>query len=316
MSNKTYKFIDLFSGIGAFHQAFKMSKGDYQCVFASDIDTYCQKAYQANYGIMPVGNIKKIDAKDIPNHDILCAGFPCQPFSISGLQKGFNDNRGDLFFEILRIVKEKKPSLILLENVKNLSTHNQGETLKVILQSLEQHGYKTSYKILNAKNFGLAQNRERIFIIASKKNHLIFENKAYDTVILDDIIDKNIKGLPQSKLADLRFNKYKNSNHRIHKPLRIGAIKKAGQGDRIYSQYGISIALSASSGGTGAKTGLYYIDDEIRRLTLNECRKVHGFSDDFKIVASEAQAYKQFGNTIPVNILRYIIELVEKQQIL
>ena len=145
------------------------SRAGFKCVFSCDINEDCRKTYNENYGEMPLGDICKISEKtDIPEHDILCAGFPCQPFSISGKQKGFQDTRGTLFFEICRIIKEKRPKVVFLENVKHLVHHDSGNTLKVILKKLEELGYDVEWKVLNASNFGVPQNRERIIIVASR----------------------------------------------------------------------------------------------------------------------------------------------------
>lgn len=154
---KNFTFIDLFAGIGGFHAAADSLGGT--CVFASEIDKEAQKAYCENYGLIPLGDITKIDAKKIPEHDILFAGFPCQPFSIIGSQRGFDDTRGTLFFDIARILKEKKPKAFVLENVKQLSTHDKGKTLSVILNTLEGLGYKTYWKVLNALDYGLPQKK-------------------------------------------------------------------------------------------------------------------------------------------------------------
>lgn len=166
------KFIDLFAGIGGFHIAF--SNLGAKCVFASDIDEECRKTYKTNYNLDVHGDITQIHEKKIPNHDILCAGFPCQPFSICGKQKGFCDDRGNLFFHIIRIIKEKQPKVVFLENVKHLKYHDKGNTLKTILNGLKGIGYKPKWKILNAKDYGTAQNRERIIIIANKEKEFDF----------------------------------------------------------------------------------------------------------------------------------------------
>ena len=161
----SYKFIDLFAGIGGFRTGFEKNKC--RCVFSSEIDTHAQEMYKANYNEETFKDITKIDEKEIPNHDILLAGFPCQPFSIAGEKKGFNDTRGTLFFDIERILKEKKPKAIVLENVKHFKSHDSGNTLKVVINALENIGYTTSWQVLNAKDFGVPQNRERTIIIGS-----------------------------------------------------------------------------------------------------------------------------------------------------
>ena len=158
-------FIDLFCGVGGIRLG--MEKAGFNCVMSCDINEECRKTYFENFSEMPLGDITKIKNNVIPNHDILCAGFPCQPFSISGRQQGFNDVRGMLFFEICRVFAEKRPTVIFLENVKHLVHHNCGKTLNVILSTLEKHGYTVAWKILNAKDFGTPQNRERILIVGS-----------------------------------------------------------------------------------------------------------------------------------------------------
>jgi len=188
--DELFSFIDLFSGIGGFRIALEGLGGS--CKFSSEINEECIKTYATNFNEYPDGDITQIDLHSIPDHEILCAGFPCQPFSISGKQKGFEDTRGTLFFNILEIIKEKKPKVVFLENVKHLKHHDGGKTLKIILKNIEQLGYKTSWSILNAKDFGLAQNRERIIIIASKKFKFDF---------------LQIKSLPQIKIADILDSK-------------------------------------------------------------------------------------------------------------
>ena len=165
-SAKTIKFIDLFCGVGGIRLG--MENAGFRCIFSCDINEDCQKTYLANFGELPKGDIKIIDEKTIPDHQILCAGFPCQPFSISGRQKGFADTRGTMFFEICRIIKAKTPSVVMLENVKHLIYHDHGNTLKTIIQNLEDLGYTVNSKVLNAIDFGIPQNRERILIIGSK----------------------------------------------------------------------------------------------------------------------------------------------------
>ena len=168
-SEKNIKFIDLFAGIGGFRYAMQQAADSLgvgsECVFTSEFDLSCQKTYSANFGDMPSGDITKIDAGVIPDHDVLLAGFPCQPFSIIGRMRGFEDTRGTLFFDIARILKEKKPSMFVLENVKLLVGHNKGATFRRIMETLDDLGYHATYKVFNALNFGLPQKRERVFIV-------------------------------------------------------------------------------------------------------------------------------------------------------
>ena len=174
--NEQVRFIDLFCGIGGIR--IGMESQGFECVFSSDINVECQKTYEENFGEKPLGDITLVDEKTVPNHDILCAGFPCQPFSISGKQKGFDDTRGTLFFEICRILNEKKPPVVFLENVKHLVHHDHGKTLNTIITKLEDLGYSVSWKVLNGADFGVAQNRERIIIIG----HLNGEKFDFDKV--------------------------------------------------------------------------------------------------------------------------------------
>ena len=184
------RFIDLFCGIGGFHIALSNMGG--KCVFACDIDEECRKTYEQNFGIKLEGDIKKIDINSIPDHEVLCAGFPCQPFSICGKQEGFKDSRGNLIFYVLDIVKKKKPKVVLLENVKHLKYHNKGKTLSTIITEFQKIGFKISWKILNAKDYGTAQNRERIIIVASKDKEFSFcslEQKSH--LAIKNILDRN-----------------------------------------------------------------------------------------------------------------------------
>jgi len=206
---KGYTFIDLFSGIGGFHYA--LNSFGATCVFASEIDPKASYTYTNNHEIIPKGDITKIDEKDIPTHDILCAGFPCQAFSISGKQKGFEDTRGTLFFDITRIVNHHKPKILFLENVKNFAKHDNGNTLKIVLNTLKKMNYTVHYKVLNTSHFGLPKNRERIYIIAF--NNSDFDSvsfnfpKEYRISSLDDILEENPVDGKVIKRDDIDFYK-------------------------------------------------------------------------------------------------------------
>lgn len=312
-----YKFIDLFAGIGGFHNAFKSFGAN--CVFTSEIDKYASKTYFNNFGILPEGDITKIDEKDIPSHDILCGGFPCQAFSISGKQKGFDDTRGTLFFDILRIVNYHKPEIILLENVKNFEKHDGGNTLNIVKSSLEEADYSVFYKVLNASNYGLPQNRERIFIVAFRKDYkiskFIFPRPLKKLISLNDFLEDNPKNAKVIERDDIEIYKDLVQNNtlfqvdnKFNKPMQIGKVNKGGQGERIYDPRGHAITLSAYGGGVGSKTGLYKIGNKIRKLSTRECARIQGFPDNFLIDQSPSQAYKQFGNSVPINVLQYIIK--------
>jgi len=310
---KNTAFIDLFAGIGGFRYALESFGAE--CVFTSEWDKQAQEVYFNNFKYLPDGDITQINEAEIPAHDILCGGFPCQSFSISGKQKGFEDTRGTLFFDIVRIAKYHKPKILFLENVKNLQNHNNGETLNVILKTLDDIGYNVFYKVLNAGLFGVPQKRERIYFIAFQKDlgvaNFSFPLPTQENVKLKDII------LPDSetekyiiKRNDININKIINTDNSGEyplEPIRIGSVNKGGQGERIYSEYGHSITLSAYGGGIGAKTGLYLINEKIRKLAPRECCRLCGFPDDFVLHPSSSQAYKQFGNSVVVDVLQNIL---------
>ncbi|MBD2393656.1 DNA cytosine methyltransferase [Cyanobacterium aponinum FACHB-4101] len=315
---KYVKFIDLFAGIGGFHQA--LSYYGAKCVFASEWDKHCQEIYLKNYGILPEGDITIIPENEIPSHDILCAGFPCQAFSISGKQLGFNDTRGTLFFDIVRIAQYHQPSLLILENVKNFARHDEGKTLKVVENSLNEIGYDVFYQVLNASNFGVPQKRERIYILGFRKDlnvkKFIFPHSYSKATSLIDFCldDSEIKDFIINR-SDIKIKNNLEINRDIfgnypQKPIRIGMINKGGQGERIYHQFGHAITLSAYGGGAGAKTGIYLINGKIRKLAPRECARIMGFPDDFVISDSKNIAYKQFGNSVVVNVLKSIVEKI------
>ena len=311
------RYIDLFAGIGGFHQA--MSYFGAECVFASEWDQDCQNVYEMNYGIRPRGDITKIEESEIPEHDIICAGFPCQAFSISGKRLGFNDTRGTLFFDVARIAKFHQPKLLFLENVKNFATHDQGKTLNVVINTLKEIGYTVFHKTLNASNFGVPQKRERIYILAFRndlgitnfefplfdgnpvalKDFLLADQETFDLVInRDDVI------LKENIIEKDIFGNYR------QQPIRVGIVNKGGQGERIYSIHGHAITLSAYGGGVGAKTGLYLVNDKIRKLSPRECARITGFSDNFLLHQNRNVCYKQFGNSVVVNVLKSVTKKV------
>lgn len=315
------KYIDLFSGIGGFHQA--MNNFNAECVFSSEWDKQAAKTYFDNYGIKPDGDITKIKEENIPQHDILCGGFPCQAFSISGKQKGFEDTRGTLFFDVARIVKYHNPKVLLLENVRNFEKHDEGKTLKTVVKTLEDLNYNVHYKVLNASHYGLPQNRERIFIVCFRKDLLVnnyqFPKPTNKKISLLDVLEDNPKNAKIINRPDTIFTKTFNPQINLfgkldlpNRPIQIGYVNKGGQGERIYSPYGHAITLSAYGGGAGAKTGLYYINEKIRKLSPRECARVQGFPETFKINPLLTQSYKQFGNSVAVNVLKAIIKEIYK----
>ncbi len=311
------KFIDLFAGIGGFRIALEKEK--YKCVFSSEIDKHAVATYKENFGEVPAGDITKINEKDIPSHDILCAGFPCQPFSISGKQKGFEDTRGTLFFDVARIAESHKPKILFLENVSNLRSHSDGETINTMVKILQNMGYNVFHEILNASDFGVPQARKRIYILAFRNDLNIeefqFPKPLGKDVALEDILLSDSK--TEKYIIDRKDIVFKSEfpKERELKPLRIGTINKGGQGDRIYSVKGHAITLSANGGGAGAKTGAYLVNKKVRKLSPEECKLVQGFPKEFKIPVSDSQAWKQFGNTVAIPVLDNIIKQIKKLNI-
>lgn len=296
------KFIDLFCGIGGFRyaseKAFNNLKLKGECVFSSDIDKFAQESYEANFGERPVGDITKVDEKEIPDFDLLFGGFPCQAFSICGLQKGFEDTtKGTLFFDIARIIKEKQPRAFVLENVKNLASHNNGKTLSTILSVLrDELGYYVDYKLLNALDFGLPQKRERIIIVGSKNPFEMDWNFDITTKkTLSNILESNVD---KKHYASKEIFEKRKAQHTAKTKPAIWHENKSGN----ISSYPYSCALRA-----GASYNYLLVDGE-RRLTPREMLRLQGFPDEFKIVVSDTQTRKQAGNAIPVDMVSQVIE--------
>jgi DNA (cytosine-5)-methyltransferase 1 len=300
MYKEKLKFIDLFCGIGGFRVAFEEAceENDIQpdCVFSSDIDKYAQESYEENFGEKPFGDITKIDENEIPDHDILFGGFPCQPFSIIGQMKGLNDTRGTLFFDIARIIEAKKPKAFILENVKQLVGHDQGKTLKVIVQSLKDLGYHVQYSVLNALDYGLPQKRERVVIVGHIEPIMFtFPNpeKPYKSLneILETKVDK--KYFASDFIQEKRKDKHKSSYY--------PSIWHENKSGNICS-YPYSCALRS-----GASHNYLLVNGE-RRLTPREMFRLQGFPDWYKIIVSDAQAKKQAGNAVPVNMIKAVVQ--------
>lgn len=306
---KDYTFIDLFAGLGGFRIALE-SLGA-KCVYSNEWDVPVQKVYAKNFGETPEGDITLVDENNIPNHDILCAGFPCQAFSISGKQHGFEDSRGTLFFDVARIIKSKRPKVVFMENVKNFATHDNGKTLEVVKGTMQELGYTFNQKVLNAVNYGIPQKRERIYMVCFR-NDLNIEGFKYPkpfklTHHLEDYLlndEETTKSLIVNR-EDTYFNGVKD-DHYSDKSIRLGIVNKGGQGERIYSVKGIAITLSAYGGGVFAKTGGYLINGKTRKLHPRECARIMGFPDSYKISTSANQAYQQFGNSVVIDVLQLI----------
>ncbi len=273
--------------------------------------------YYENFNAFPHGDITQIKEEKIPKHDLLCGGFPCQAFSVSGKQKGFEDTRGTLFFDIARIVNFHRPKFIILENVKNILKHDSGKTLETILNTLKGLNYNVYFELLRGSDFGVPQNRERVFFICFRKDlnikNFILSKPNFNFKSVKDILEDN----PNLDDVEIKRNDIIINDKKINldllgnyqsKPIRIGIISKGGQGERIYSIYGTGITLSAFGGGSAAKTGAYLIDGKIRKLTTRECARMMSFPENFKICQNKNQAYQQFGNAVIVNIVKFIIQ--------
>lgn len=304
-----FTFIDLFAGLGGFRIVLE-SLGA-KCVYSNEWDKAAQEVYSENFGDIPEGDITLVDESTIPDHDILCAGFPCQAFSISGKQKGFEDSRGTLFFDVARIIKEKKPKVVFMENVKNFATHDEGKTLAVIKATMEELGYQFHQKVLNAVDYGVPQKRERIYMVCFR-NDLEVKGFQYPKPFklmrhVEDFLLKDEKMVEHLYVdrPDTYYNDTKDETY-SNKSVRLGTVNKGGQGERIYSTKGIAITLSAHGGGVFAKTGGYLIGGRARRLHPRECARIMGYPDSYKICKSANQAYKQFGNSVVIDVLQLI----------
>lgn len=317
------KFIDLFAGIGGFHYA--MESFGAECVYASEWDVAAADTYRINHRCDVDGDITKVNEANVPSHDILCGGFPCQAFSISGKQRGFDDTRGTLFFDIARIVAHHHPRVLFMENVKNLLRHDGGRTFGIVLRTLSDLGYTTFFKVLNSGNFGVPQHRERVYIVSFRNDvprgaAFQFPQMQKPSALFEILEDnpQEVKVIARhdiqiyKSLLDISDIPYDSRRRLPNRPLQIGIVNKGGQGERIYDPAGHSITLSAYGGGAGAKTGLYLIDGKVRKLTPRECARLQGFPEDFIIPQNHQQAYKQFGNSVTINVLQYIAEEIAK----
>ena len=313
-----YKTIDLFAGIGGIRLGFEQTKR-IQNVFSSEINTFACKTYEMNFGDNPFCDVTQIDEKTLPDFDILLAGFPCQAFSIAGKRGGFEDTRGTLFFDVARIIKEKKPKAFLLENVKGLTNHKSGETLKTILNVLRDDlGYSVSYKVLNSKNFGVPQNRERIYIVGFKNNiEFEFPTPINKSVTIKDIIEKTEVSskyyLSKRYVDTLRTHKERHQS------------KGNGFGYEIIPHDKIANAIVV--GGMGRERNLI-LDERltdftpktnikgdinrefIRKMTPREWARLQGYPENFKIYPTDAQAYKQVGNSVSVPVINAIAQKI------
>lgn len=309
-----FSFIDLFAGIGGFRVAMQNLGG--KCVFSSEWDSAAQRTYFANYGDMPFGDITLEETKSyIPdNFDVLCAGFPCQAFSIAGYRKGFEDTRGTLFFDVAEIIRRKRPKAVFLENVKNLCTHDNGKTFQIIKNTLEELGYVVFYKVMNAMEYAnIPQNRERIFIICFDPKHIpnykefSFPEKETLTKTIHDCINYNVSDI-----------EYFYSNKMKHFDKLVESITSK---DTIYQwrrQYvrenksNVCPTLTANMGTGGHNVPLILTDNGIRKLTPKECLNFQGFPEnyDFPTVIAKSSMYKQAGNSVVVPLIQRVCKQV------
>ena len=302
--NPTFTFIDLFAGIGGIRIPFQENGG--ACVFSSEWDKFSQKTYYANFGEVPTGDITKIEAKDIPDFDILLGGFPCQPFSQAGLHKGFDDTRGTLFFEIERILQEKRPKAFLLENVKQLKGHDKGRTFRIIMEHLAALNYHAEAKILRAADFGVPQNRERIYIVGFDKEHYNIPDD-YTFPYPEPLCTPTRVGDVLEEAVDEKYtisDKLWEGHQRRRKDNREHG---KGFGYSLFNEDSpYTSTISARYYKDGSEILIEQKDKNPRKLTPRECARLQGFPDEFVIPVSDAQAYKQFGNSVAVPVIRAV----------
>jgi DNA (cytosine-5)-methyltransferase 1 len=313
--NPSFRFIDLFAGIGGIRLAYQKAGG--KCVFSSEYNKFAKVTYEANFGEVPFGDITVIDETKIPDHDVLLAGFPCQPFSIAGVSKkislgrkhGFLDEtQGTLFFDIARILKEKRPKAFMLENVKNLVSHDKGRTFLVIQKTLEELGYSMHYRVLDGKHF-VPQHRERIIIVGFDRNvfqgkeEFEFPNLPKTKKIIREILEKDVES--KYTLSDKLWD-YLQLYAAKHKA------KGNGFGFGLTDSEGISRTLSARYYKDGSEILIPQEGSNPRRLTPRECARLQGFPDDFLIPVSDNQAYRQFGNSVVMPLMHAVANQITK----
>lgn len=325
IENPKFTFIDLFAGIGGFRIAMQNVGGN--CVFSSEIDKYAKITYDLNFGEVPFGDITQIDENDIPEHDILCAGFPCQAFSIAGKRKGFEDEtRGTLFFDIKRIIKAKQPKAFFLENVKGLRSHDRGKTLKIILKVLreELNYYVPDPQIMNAKDFGVPQNRERIFIIGFRKDlgidSFVYPKPTGEKQVFADVKEENVVSAKyyfstqyQQTLKDHRARHESKGNGFGYQIVQddecANAIVVGGMGKE--RNIVLDCRLTDFTPVTRIKGTVNR--DGWRRMTPREWARLQGFPDEYIIGVSDAQAYKQFGNSVAIPAIQATATVLVQQ---
>lgn len=298
MVNPAFTFIDLFAGIGGTRLGFESAGGE--CVFTSEWDPHAQKTYMANFGDMPHGDITKISANDIPDFDVLLAGFPCQPFSSIGKRQGFKHaTQGTLFYDVARIIEQKKPRSFLLENVPGLATHDNGNTFNVILNTLDELGYTVFFKIMDSSKFGVPQQRKRMYIVGFRNDiiedgfEFSFPEGNNDKVFINKFLEKDVEGYSISKrLQDSYIFKVNDG-----RPLIVDHSSKHHVKTLVASYHKIQ-----------RLTGTFVRDGEtgLRLFTQNECKAIMGFPKNFIVPVSRTQMYRQFGNSVVVPVISAI----------
>lgn len=302
-----YTMIDLFAGIGGTRLGFQ-STGRVKSVFSSEIDKFAVKTYKANFGDMPEGDITAIDENDIPKHDILVGGFPCQAFSQAGKKQGFDDTRGTLFFEIARIIKHCRPKAFLLENVKNLKSHDNGRTYKTIENTLKNLNYEVYNIILKAKDFGVPQNRQRIYIVGFDKEQVnnfkdfTFPKPPMCETCLGDILQENV--LDKYTISDALWQGHQRRK-KSHRANGNGFGYSLFNADSEYAN-----TISARYYKDGSEILIEQAGKNPRKITPREAARLQGFPENFLIVVSDTQAYKQFGNSVAVPVINAIAKQI------
>lgn len=300
------KYLSLFSGIGGFEKAIEQVSNNFECIGYSEIDKYAIQVYEKHFNHKNYGDITKIKTEELPDFDLLVGGFPCQAFSIAGKRGGFNDTRGTLFFEIARILQSKQPKFFILENVKGLLSHGGGHTFRTIITTIAELGYDCQWQVLNSKNFGVPQNRERVFIVGHLRETSrpeIFpvrgENKEADSKFTSTTIDSNY------------FKGIDNHGQRTH----IGTLRthKDGEGFREIKS-GISPTIPARAREDGSGQPVIMEGFSVRRLTPIECERLQGFPDNYTEGISDTQRYKCLGNAVTVNVIEYLVKKLNGKQ--
>jgi len=319
--SKPCNFIDLFCGLGGFRLAIESFGG--RCVFSCDIDEVARDAYETNYGEYPKGDITKIAAEEIPKHDILCAGYPCQGFSIAGKKLGFKDStRGTLFFDVVRVASYHKPSVLFLENVPNLMAHDKGKTFKITEDILQDLGYSVYYKVLNAGDYGCPTSRRRIYLVCFREDlgvKFSFPPPTGEKTCLRECLLSDRETNQYVSNREFEFREISSEEDMFgmkvfpQETVRIGnLVGMTGQGCRVYSDLGHAITMTRAGGGVGRSTGLYLINGRVRRLAPRECARMMGFPDTFKLPDNDGACYRLLGNSVAVRVLKEIYKEVVK----